>query len=224
LLAKRVASNVKDVIALDRQADLDQFTVAVDRTLTNSFKQFEEELLRGSLTALPFVCFALRKAPVVVGAIDDQNVLLRLLLARLNTIDSLSVLVPKLLRCNEDGSIVSLAPEVLALNPNHVLGMDTFSHLFIWSGDRSGAAQEVRAALVEHLLSTAADRVPAPVLYSFRQVFFLFSFFFFFFFFGVLNRSCCRVIVALDGLLISSFLRTLIRLLKSRRRFRNWQP
>jgi hypothetical protein len=72
----------------------------------------------------------------------------------------------------EELRIVGVPPEEVALHPRHVIGMDAFSHLFLWSGERTqagGADAEARGALVEHLLSLAAERAPPPVLYSFRQ-------------------------------------------------------
>jgi hypothetical protein len=180
LLAKRVVAGMNELRRDGKktsQESVDQYTLAVDRTLTNAVKQYEEQVASKNLASLPFICYALRKSPVVVGGIDDQNFLLRSLVSRLNVSDTLGLLAPKLFRAERSGDaggalrIVNVPPEEVALNPRHVLGMDAFSHLFLWSGERTTPQQDgdLRDFLVDHLLAIAADRSPQPVLYSFRQ-------------------------------------------------------
>ncbi len=174
LLAKRVAASVSEARRNNKtsQESVAQFRLAVDRTLTNAVRQFEDHVATRNLSSLPFVCYALRKSSVVVGGGDDQSFLQRLLLGRLNVADTLSLLVPKLVRVDRSQGmkLISMPPEELSLNPRYVIGMDTFTHLFLWSGEQVTAADsDVRDVVVDFLLSSSVDRLPQPVLYSFRQ-------------------------------------------------------
>ena len=177
LLIKRVMSSVDNAKRINPEASgFDRFSSAIDRALVNSLRQFEP-LFSQNLAALPFVCYCLRKSPMLLDSNDDQNFVMRRLALRFNVGDTQSLLFPKLfrvMRSEETGAptVVGLPPEDLALNPRYILGMDSFTHLFLWSGALTADmdhVDELRAAAVDHLLMSSLDRCPAPLLYSVRD-------------------------------------------------------
>lgn len=170
LLLKRVISSVNDTLRVNgRDAKMQQFTDAIDRTAKNTVIQFGDKFSQ-VLPGFPFVAFSLRKSLMLTQASDDHYFVLRQLCLRLSPLEALNVLFPRVFRVDrEKQALVAVSPETLALRPDAVIAVDSFVQLFVWSGSLTTNDHDLRDIAVESLLALAADRRPAPVLYSFRE-------------------------------------------------------